>query len=45
MELPVADGLEMQRRVIWISLEQSEIAMRKALRFSRQSVQALPKPL
>jgi hypothetical protein len=37
--------LEKQRGVIWISLEQSEITMRKGLSLSRQSVKALPKAL
>jgi hypothetical protein len=45
VKFAITKCLEMQRGVIWIGLEQSEIAMRKGLSLSRQSVKALPKAL
>ena len=45
VELSAADGLEMQRGVVRIGLEQSEVAPCQALNLDWQHLEALPEAL
>jgi len=45
LEATIADGLERQRRMRWISLQLSKALVGQRLHFNGQAIKRLPEPL